>query len=145
MEYKILNKNEIVLMKEITIEGFNQFKKESFEDFINTPNTYAFIAKNHNSVVGLCYGYVLKRPDREDFNFYIRSLGVLESFRKRGIGSALLEFVKSYAFEKLNCSECFLTTINDNGSACRLYEKHGGETYEKEIVYKFTKPAKLSG
>ena len=141
MEYKMLTTAEIPLMENLAIEGFRQFSSEDITSFIDEPNTYGFVAKDNNTIVGLCYGYAMKRPDKADPMFYLHSLGVLESHQNQGIGTKLVEFVTNYAFEKLNCYECFLVTEKSNPQACRVYEKFGTKRWGDEIVYVIKKNA----
>jgi len=137
IKYKVLQESDIPLIKDLVVEGFRQFSAESIKNFINTSNTYAFVALDTAKIVGLCYGYVLTRPDQDAANFYIRSLGVSESFRNKGIGSELLNFSISYAFENLGCCECYLTSCKGNAHARHIYEKSGGKINEGEVVYVF--------
>jgi len=145
MEYKILEAAEIPLMEKLMtdnpegIEGFRQFSYEYLKKFIDSPSAFGFIAKENNSIIGLCYGDTLQRPDKALSIFYIHSLGILENYRNKGIGSKLFEFVKNYAFEKLNCYECLLITEKDNRPAHKVYEKSDGKIYEDQIVYEIKK------
>lgn len=56
--------------------------------------------------------------------WYLNDLFVVQSARRKGVASALLEHVKAYAKEN-NSFSLKLATAIDNGAAKTLYEKHG--------------------
>jgi hypothetical protein len=63
MEYKVLEKDDVFLMKNfIDDENTNYNEKEIF-NFLEESNSYGFIIKKDNEIIGFSYGYVLLRPD----------------------------------------------------------------------------------
>jgi ribosomal protein S18 acetylase RimI-like enzyme len=75
-----------------------------------------FIARQGDDRVGLIT-YVLSDPDCE--------IVALDSLiRSRGIGSALIDAVKTFA-KRSGCRRLRLTTTNDNLNALRFYQKVG--------------------
>jgi len=135
LEIKVLDEQDIPLMKDLKIEGFRQFSLEYLKRFIKTQDTYGFIAKENNIVVGLCYGHVFRRPDKDSCGFHLSSIGVAEQFQNRGIGSKLLDFVQNFAFEKLQCCKCFLSTLKSDAAACHFYEKQGWTSDSDDVLY----------
>ena len=134
MEIKLLEQIDIDLMKEVLEEDNMIFNIDYLTNFINTPNTYGFIAKDKNNIIGFAYAYSLVRPDGKTM-FYLHSIGVLESYRNKGIGTKLLEYIVNYAKEN-NHSEVFVITDKGNPRACHVYEKIGGKNdIDNEIVY----------
>ena len=134
MEYKLLEKNDIELMEEVLKDDNMIFNKDVLENFVDNKNTYGFIAKEENKIVGFAYAYTLLRPDGKTM-FYLHSIGMLPDYQNNGYGSKLLEFIKNYSIE-IGCSEMFVITDKGNPRACHVYEKLGGKNeYENEIVY----------
>ena len=134
MEYKILEENDLELMKEVLKDDNMIFNLEYLNNFINSQNAYGFIAKEENKIVGFAYAYTLLRPDGK-MMFYLHSIGILPNYQNKGYGSKLLHFIKEYS-KKIGCSEMFVITDKDNTRACNVYEKLGGKNdHDNEIVY----------
>lgn len=96
MEYKLLEEKDIYLMEEVLKDDNMTFNIEYLKKFINTKNTYGFIAKDNNKVVGFAYGYNLERPDGKSM-FYLHSIGMLPNYQNNGYGSNLLSYIKEYS------------------------------------------------
>ncbi|MCH5272030.1 MAG: GNAT family N-acetyltransferase [Lachnospiraceae bacterium] len=110
------------------------FNIDYIKNFIQNENTYGFIAKEKDKLVGFAYGYTLLRPDGKTM-FYLHSIGMLSKYQDKGYGTSLLSFIKEYS-RKMGCSKMFIITDKGNSRACHVYEKLGGKNdYEDEIVY----------
>ena len=134
MEYKILEENDLELMKEVLKDDNMIFNLEYLNNFINNQNAYGFIAKEENKILGFAYAYTLLRPDGK-MMFYLHSIGILPNYQNKGYGQKLLHFIKEYS-KKIGCSEMFVITDKDNTRACNVYEKLGGKNdHDNEIVY----------
>ena len=134
MEYKLLERNDLELMEEVLKDDNMIFNIDYLKNFINTKNTYGFIAKDNNKVAGFAYGYNLERPDGKSM-FYLHSIGMLPNYQNNGYGSKLLSYIKEYS-KNLGCKEMFVITDKGNPRACHVYEKLGGiNDYEDEVVY----------
>ena len=134
MEYKLLEEKDIYLMEEVLKDDNMLFNVDYLKNFINTKNTYGFIAKDNNKVAGFAYGYNLERPDGKSM-FYLHSIGMLPNYQNNGYGSNLLSYIKEYS-KNLGCKEMFVITDKGNPRACHVYEKLGGiNDYEDEVVY----------
>lgn len=141
MEIKLLEENEIELIKEVFEEDSDKtLNIEHVKNFLNTPNCYAFILKNDNKVIGFAYCHGLARPDGKKM-FYLHDVGLLERYRDKGMGTEFMKYIVNFA--KTNgFSEVFLITDYNNPRACHVYEKVG---FTNEIpnevcyVYEFNK------
>lgn len=134
MEYKLLNKNEINLMKEVIEDDDMIFDAFKLEKFINDKNALGFIAKTENIITGFGYGYIILHPDGRRA-FFLYSIGMLPKYQDKGYGTKLLSFIKKY-IKNLGCFEMFVMTDKGNKRACHIYEKLGGKNdYEDEICY----------
>ena len=61
-------------------------------------------------------------------------LAVSASFRRRGIGSCLMDEIETRLRAK-GCVRCYLMVLADNEDAIRYYEKHGWENMEHVFTY----------
>ena len=134
MEYKLLNKNEISLMKEVIEDDDMIFDELELEKFTNDKNTLGFIAKEENTIAGFGYGHIILHPDGR-IAFFLYSIGMLPKYQDKGYGTELLSFIKTYV-KSIGCFEMFVMTDKGNPRACHVYEKLGGKNdYEDEICY----------
>jgi ribosomal protein S18 acetylase RimI-like enzyme len=76
--------------------------------------------------VGLVYGYRFPRLDGPRPMMFLYETGVLEQYRRRGIGRALVEELKRFARES-DCRKMFVPTQASNEPAMALYRAAGGE------------------
>jgi diamine N-acetyltransferase len=104
--------------------------KKVYDQVVTDKNSNYVIlcACKDNEVVGFLLGEYQEVPESEDFigmrYFYIRTLAVLEAMKRRGIGSLLFDYVKSYCKEK-GISVIELDVYDFNQEAIKFYEKHG--------------------
>lgn len=105
--------------------------RESLRHFPSLPSdcTWALIAYRNDEAVGLAVlARVTKLDVRRGF-LYLDELHVLQPYRRRGIGSALLK--ASFALAKeLGLFGVRLLTRTDNEPARQLYESVGFESVE---------------
>lgn len=134
MEYKLLVNEELDFMKNVLSEDNMIFDIGYLKSFIDNENSYAFIAKEGEKIIGFAYGYALLRPDGRTM-FYVHSIGILSDYQNKGYGTGLLSFIKDYS-KNIGCSKMFIITDKGNSRACHVYEKVGGmNDIENEIVY----------
>lgn len=137
MNFKILEENDICLMKEIIQDDEMKFNRDDILNFIKDKNNYGFIALEDDKVVGFIYGYSLLRPDGR-YMCYIHSVGVLPSYQGKGIESKLFKYMKDYLKQENKCYKYFLLTSEDNEVAQKLYDKNSDKKciqlyYEKSF------------
>jgi ribosomal protein S18 acetylase RimI-like enzyme len=79
-----------------------------------------FLAMQGEEMVGACLSYAYSNTDQG----WVRQLGVLESIRRTGLGSALLQhaFIEFY---KLGFKKVGLAVESENLRAIRFYENVG--------------------
>lgn len=123
MECKLLQAEDIKLMKEIIEDDEMVFSEEKLLDFINDKNNYGFISLEDNKVVGFIYCYSLLKPDGR-YMCYVHSVGVLPSYQGKGIGSKLFEYMINYLEKENKNYKYFLLTSEDNMVAQKLYDKY---------------------
>ena len=134
MKCKLLDKEDIDLMEKFVDEENTKYNKEKLMGFLNENNSYGFIVKNENKIVGFAYGYGLLRPDGNQ-DFYLHAIDIISEFQGKGYGTKLMNFIKKY-IKEIKCRKMFLITNKSNISACKCYEKAGGvNNSDDEIVY----------
>ena len=138
MEYKVLEEQELELLKDVIEDDDMIFNISDIKKFYEDKNTISFIAKENNKIVGFAYGYDIIHPNNKHA-YFIYSIGMLPNYQNKGYGTKLLSFIKEY-ISSHGFFEMFVLTDKGNPRACHVYEKLGGkDDYEDEIcdVYDF--------
>jgi len=81
----------------------------------------------------LLVGAICARVEPQDdmtFKMYILTLGVLEPYRRLGIGSRMVDYIVGKAREQPDVKEIYLHVQVGNDSAVDFYRKHGFEQGE---------------
>ena len=136
MEYKILENEDLELMEKFIDDENTEYKKENLLTFINEKNTYGFIVKNENDIIGFAYGCVLVRPDGKK-DFYMHAVDIQKEYQGKGYGTDLIKYANEY-IKNIGCRKMFLITNKRNIAACKCYEKAGGVAKnDDDVVYVF--------
>ena len=93
--------------------------EEEWEDYIGNPDKTIFFYYKDNE----CLGQIRLRENWNKYAF-IEDIAVLQSHRKNGIGTKLVEKAIEWAKSK-NLLGLMLETQDNNLSACRFYNKLG--------------------
>jgi len=103
---------------------FDDFLPLSFiEEELKNENSFWFVAIEDNQTIGFIGARVYDNTD-------ILDIAVKNEYRKKGIGSLLLEEIL-----KIKCGFVTLEVRVHNINAIRLYEKHGFKTILKRPNY----------
>ena len=145
MSHKIkqLLPDDIILLKELL-----QVFAEAFEDtqayqsavpngeylskLLSKPDFIMLAALDDNKVVGGLAAYVLEKFEQDRREIYIYDLAVIESHRRKGIATNLINELKLIAKEK-KAYVIYVQADKDDEPAIKLYESLG----IKEDVYHF--------
>lgn len=102
-----------------TAPSFEDWKGFALRPDIFKPEFW-FLAMQGEEIVGACLSYAYSNTDQG----WVRQLGVLESIRRTGLGSALLQhaFIE---FHKRGFKKVGLAVESDNTRAIRFYENVG--------------------
>ena len=107
--------------------------KEEFEEMIK--NETIVIAKWQNEIVGYLT-FSIQEKNHHGMRFRkqltIDAICVVEKYRGKGIGSALLKDIRKVAKEN-GCTDLYLTVNEENENAIKMYEKFGMKV--KNIAY----------
>ena len=126
MKYKLLEKEDLELMKEIIEDDNMEFDLNNLQEFLNDKNNYGFIAKEENKISGFIYGYSLLKPNGK-YLFYVHSVGVLPNYQGKGIGKELFKYMDEYLNNEKKVYKYFLLTSEDNVIAQKVYRKHSSK------------------
>ncbi len=100
-------------------------------------STYVFIVAiaGTGEIMGRIYGHILHRFGQTDLLLY--EVDVVEEHHRKGVGKAMLEFVKQLCVER-NFREAWVLTEDDNAPARGLYQSVGGvEENSPTVMYVF--------
>ena len=109
-------------------EVFEQFgppvDREGLRNFLTSARNFLLAASLDGAWAGIGIGFQLGRPDGGSMLF-LYSLDVLPQYRRRGVATALLTFVRELA-EKEGMEELFVFTTRSNRAAVEFYKATGG-------------------
>lgn len=103
-------------------------------DFITREGASGFLADGRNwlwagvtdgRIIAFAYGYTLDRLDGRRM-LYLHEVGVADSYQRQGIGTAMLEAIKTECRAQ-GFHRIFLIAHRCNTAANALYRKCGGE------------------
>jgi GNAT superfamily N-acetyltransferase len=104
----------------------------ALESFLSDERRYLLLAlegdrPGHTEIdrpIGTLTGYALQRPHRPEPQFLLYDIDVREAWRRRGVGSALVERFIEEA-RNAGAFEVWVLTDGANAAAMRLYERSG--------------------
>ncbi len=149
-EIKQLTANDLVLMKALLNtfgEAFNDMDTYTMhtpddaylKDLLGSDSFIALVALKNDEVVGGIAAYELKKFEQQRSEIYIYDLAVAAAYRRRGIATALIEYLKLLATDR-GAYVVFVQadTGPEDEAAIALYSKLG----EREEVLHFDIPVK---
>lgn len=95
-----------------------------YENYIQDPSRFLYLAEEDNEIVGYLYGYIKEDITIADKKSFLDALYVEEDYRKKGIANSLIEEFKNWSKD----NGTFAIEVNvcsDNIKAKNLYKKHG--------------------
>ncbi len=104
--------------------------------FLGTAGHHLLVAYEDGGPVGFVSGVEMTHPDKGT-EMFLYELGVDDSFRRRGIGRALVEQLKSVA-QGSGCYGMWVVTDNENVGARSTYEGSGGVPEPNQVVEVWT-------
>ncbi|PIO40502.1 hypothetical protein AB205_0185560 [Aquarana catesbeiana] len=136
---RFLCHDDIDTVKELCADWFPiEYPDSWYRDITSNKKFFSLAATYHGQIVGMIVAEIKSRTKvhKEDGDIlassftsdtqvaYILSLGVVKEFRKQGIGSLLLESLKSHISSTAQdlCKALYLHVLTTNSSAIRFYE-----------------------
>ena len=94
-------------------------------------NMKCAVAIDDGLIVGFTTYSLQNSTWSEGGHCYLEDLFVDPAVRGKGVGRALIEYVKSYAIEN-NCSRLYWNTDEDNATARKLYDTYALESGKRQ-------------
>jgi len=88
MEIRRLGTSDGAVM-DAAVRAFHGFEQHTDPDFLSDPRSFAFVALDGDTVVGVAWGYGLPQPAGGAFDL-LCGLEVAEAVREHGVGKELL-------------------------------------------------------
>jgi aminoglycoside 3-N-acetyltransferase I len=99
---------------------------EYLQTFLSNPANYLIVAEAGNELAGFLLAHRLERLKEASFKFFIYEIDVAENFRRKGVGTALIEFAKNIVrAEKM--INAFVFTNYSNAGAVEFYKSTGAK------------------
>ena len=92
--------------------------------FLENSYNHLLVAVEGSETTGYIIAYELQRPDREQSMMHLYDITVLKKHRQKGIGTALIEELKSICATR-PMMKMFVGTHRSNEAAVGLYHKTG--------------------
>lgn len=130
--------NDIDLLKNSIVEKGTVIKSVSnIEKFLSNENNYLIAYIENDEILGFVLAYTLQRYDGRGEMLYLHEIDVVESHRKQGIATKLMNEIKELK-DKNGFDKIFLVTNKSNDAAVSLYESTGGITSsDDDIIFTF--------
>jgi aminoglycoside 6'-N-acetyltransferase I len=93
--------------------------------FLAAPDHLLIVAVEDGLVIGQIAAVILHHPDAPD-ELYIDNLGVAPAWKRRGIGTRLLDAAVALG-RAMDCDQAWVLTEPENLPALRFYEKSGAQ------------------
>lgn len=110
--------------------------QETIVKFLSNSQNILLSAESDDALVGQVIGYILERWDRDEPMLFLYSIDVVESERRKGIGTALIATIRKLGRIQ-DCSEAFVFTNCSNIAAMQLYQSTGGKKSNPDDVVMF--------
>ena len=94
-------------------------------------NMKCAVALDDGVIVGFTTYNLQNSTWSENGHCYLEDLFVDSTVRGKGVGRALIEYVKSYAIEN-KCSRLYWNTDEDNATARKLYDSYALESGKRQ-------------
>lgn len=141
-EVKNLESGEIDLAKElILLFGFDDENRSLPSDeyvakMLARNDFHVIVALENQQLIGGLTAYEMKMFKRETTEMFLYEIEVAELHRRKGVGKALIEFLKRVCVEK-GIVEMFVGTEKDNLPARKLYKTTGGKADENSVWFNY--------
>ena len=97
---------------------------------------HVVVALENKKLIGGLTAYEMKMFKRETTEMFLYEIEVAETHRQKGVGKALIEFLKQICATK-KIVEMFVGTEKDNTAARKLYATTGGKADEDSVWFNY--------
>jgi ribosomal protein S18 acetylase RimI-like enzyme len=106
---------------------------DASQRFLDTPGHFLFVAYDDDAPIGFVTGVETIHPDK-GAEMFLYELAVAEPFRKRGIGTALVDALRGLAEER-GCYGMWVLTDDDNVAARATYAAAGAAPPTSHVMF----------
>ena len=96
------------------------------ERFLSNPLNYLIVAQVDREVAGFLLAHALQRLKQASYKMFIYEIDVAEKHRRKGVGTALIEYVREIV-RKEEMLNAFVFTSYSNQGAVEFYKSTGGK------------------
>lgn len=144
IEIKKLNVTEVTQARNLAeMFGFSKgsrhqvFASENYvRKLLEREDFHVIVAVESGRLVGGLTAYEMQMFKRETTEMFLYEIEVAESHRQKGIGKALIEFLKQICATK-GIVEMFVGTETDNLPARKLYAGTGGRADQGSVWFNY--------
>ena len=117
---------------------WNMGKAErNLADFLADPNCILLVGEIDGEPAGQIVGHILKRWDSKSPMFFLYSIDVAESHRRKSVARGLIEEFLLIG-EKAGCRSSFVFTNESNSPAMNMYQALGGtRTHPDDVMFEW--------
>jgi aminoglycoside 3-N-acetyltransferase I len=141
-EIRKLGSGEIELAQELILLFGNEDKNrdlppvEYLAQMLARKDFHVVVAVENEKLIGGLSAYEMKMFKRPTTEMFLYEIEVAQAHRQKGIGKALIEFLKQICLEK-GIVEMFVGTSKDNLAAGKLYKATGGKADEDSLWFNY--------
>ena len=99
---------------------------ERIERLLSNEANYLIVAEIEDNLAGFIWAHRLERLDRNPFVIFLYEIEVAADYRRKGIGTALIDFIRELSNEE-RPTEMFLFTNHSNAAAVEFYKSTGAK------------------
>jgi aminoglycoside 3-N-acetyltransferase I len=96
------------------------------EVFLSNPLNYLIVAEVDGDLAGFLLAYALQRLKQVSYKMFIYELDVVEEQRRKGVGTALINYVREIVRTEQMMNAFVLTSYSNEG-AVEFYKTTGGK------------------
>jgi ribosomal protein S18 acetylase RimI-like enzyme len=123
MEIRLLREGDVEAVVAASALFDGPADPEASQRFLDAPDHFLFVAYDAQAPVGFVSGVETTHPDKGT-EMFLYELSVAEPFRQRGIGTALVDALRTLAQER-GCYGMWVLTDDDNAAARATYTAAG--------------------
>jgi aminoglycoside 6'-N-acetyltransferase I len=137
-EIRVLNQGDELVLERVADEVFDHaIDAAAAATFLADPRHHIAVAIDDDWVVGFASGVHYLHPDKPRPELFVNEVGVADTHRGRGIGTAVLNALLEHG-RGLGCSGAWVLTDRENTAAMRLYTTAArGEAGTDHIMFSF--------
>lgn len=125
-DLKLANELFLQFQDDDGVEKPTSASEEYIAKLLATDDFHVVVAIENGKVIGGLTAYELSGYKDEEAEMFLYELGVEEAFRRKGIATALIDYLKETCLEK-EIEEMFVDALANNLPAVKLYENTGGK------------------